>query len=1096
MADTDIALQTFAELGNIIAEKKLTEYFLDSDCTKYVCQYLKDELGVPTYVTTLVLKIAVPYAINAGGGAFSWLGKGLLNKLSQKAASGLAKIPLCNKAIKGITARLDGFTEWLDTRKTAERLLKGDEEFHKSLSWDMAAHLRELASLDALEETQQDGFASMLEELDEIKGLLRKQPNLIHDLCLMHGQACWRSRFTYKSRFMPFVGRQDAMEHLRAFLEQKEMLSWEIITGAGGTGKSRLALELCLKYGNLWQAGKLAESDLKNFSWGEWQPERPTLLVVDYAGRYPNETQRMLRTLLTHSENGKLVHPVRLLLLERDARNDLETSWYRQFQGGEADNFEHHRFNSIEQGLEPYELSALEQKDLQTIIEHYALTRPEGQEPAISVEEMPQAQEAFFTDLDDQFHRPLFAALYGDALGAHGQGRKWDHTALLKDVVGRELRIWDERCKRSPDSEQALQDRNLVALATMTGGLEWQRFNKTNPELKNDFPQDPQAIRRYALLCGSKECDLSKPLPTWEPDLLGEFFVLEHFRQNHDLNPIPKFRDAAWLHNPKNMCDFLFRAFTDYFSKESFVPTIENLVQCPKSELTNNNHHEWELVHHYWGIFILRVSMPIGTKGEYSTYYTMFQDQFNTNNIYIQRGYCGSMYNFGVFQNLQNNYTEALSTYSRCISKFSRSSLIDIRIIVAKAKINISLILSKLGQINKAIDTYKDCIDSYYDENIIEFHETIATAMFNIGTLFNIKKNYNAEAFIYKECIKKFNSSHNTKIKKIVAKTQINLGNALGSMNKIADEVKIYNDCITENINSTIPEIQEIVLTAMINLAVAEYNNKNIKTAIETFQKCTETYKNLSTLKSQELIALAMLFTGNVLYESGNTTSAVQVFKECISRFNHHTDTAIASITTNALITTHLIENIEKHKQSQVEAYKNAIYTVLKSYKPEMTDQLISSMLNLQLLQYNNRDRNAAICTLETILLNFPSSEILETREKIAKSMVTLGILYAGKNNMHKAIESFQNCIISFRQTNEAIIAQHPAKSLYNIGAIYYFLHNYDFAYLHLYNCIQTFGSSEYPEIQKTILMSRSLLSNLTHPFFSYLPTNLLPNSS
>ncbi|MCH7232877.1 tetratricopeptide repeat protein [Glycomyces sp. L485] len=95
-----------------------------------------------------------------------------------------------------------------------------------------------------------------------------------------------------------------------------------LITGGAGTGKSRLAAEVCDRLVDLapeWQAGfadyaALPEAGL---------PQRPMLLVCDYPERHPDRVGDFLARLWRHHREGRLTVPVRVLLVSRHR----ETWW-------------------------------------------------------------------------------------------------------------------------------------------------------------------------------------------------------------------------------------------------------------------------------------------------------------------------------------------------------------------------------------------------------------------------------------------------------------------------------------------------------------------------------------------------------------------------------------------------------------------------------------------------------------------------------------------------------------------------------------------------------------------------------------------------
>ncbi|MET3133897.1 tetratricopeptide (TPR) repeat protein [Oxalobacteraceae bacterium GrIS 1.11] len=143
-------------------------------------------------------------------------------------------------------------------------------------------------------------------------------------------------RLSPSFRSTPLLGRQHEMASLQAFLDELRRVSVRVLSGAGGSGKTRLALELC-EQANAggWHAGFLSQTELPRFfaqqnvsAWG-WQ--KPTLIVLDYAAGQAALLRQFLDELanLTHAPQCSL----RLLLLERHA--DMDSGWwYSVFQGG------------------------------------------------------------------------------------------------------------------------------------------------------------------------------------------------------------------------------------------------------------------------------------------------------------------------------------------------------------------------------------------------------------------------------------------------------------------------------------------------------------------------------------------------------------------------------------------------------------------------------------------------------------------------------------------------------------------------------------------------------------------------------------------
>lgn len=134
---------------------------------------------------------------------------------------------------------------------------------------------------------------------------------------------------------VPFdSARQADLEKVDHWLDDSKWpLSVRLITGAGGLGKTRLALELCQqRLAKNWQAGFLDNDCKPDMIVSAWQQLRdlshPLLIVIDYA----ETRQVVLLSLLKAMLQNPCDKPVRVLLL---ARNGGE--WWDNLPGQDAD---------------------------------------------------------------------------------------------------------------------------------------------------------------------------------------------------------------------------------------------------------------------------------------------------------------------------------------------------------------------------------------------------------------------------------------------------------------------------------------------------------------------------------------------------------------------------------------------------------------------------------------------------------------------------------------------------------------------------------------------------------------------------------------
>ncbi|SDP83330.1 Tetratricopeptide repeat-containing protein [Rhodoferax sp. OV413] len=137
------------------------------------------------------------------------------------------------------------------------------------------------------------------------------------------------------SRSTRLRGRDDELASLRAFLSSPKPISVRVVVGGGGSGKTRLALELCDQMqAEGWNAGFATSTEADRFLQGQnlsaWGWQKPTLVVMDYAAAKAQALGQWLDELADRS--AATPYPLRILLLERSA--DPGSGWWTGVFGG------------------------------------------------------------------------------------------------------------------------------------------------------------------------------------------------------------------------------------------------------------------------------------------------------------------------------------------------------------------------------------------------------------------------------------------------------------------------------------------------------------------------------------------------------------------------------------------------------------------------------------------------------------------------------------------------------------------------------------------------------------------------------------------
>lgn len=330
-------------------------------------------------------------------------------------------------------------------------------------------------------------------------------------------------------------------------------------------GKSRLALELCHRAGACWRTGFLPQQQLEHFDWAGWQPDLPHLLIVDYAAALPKAVGRMLEALRLRQHNTPLQMPVRVLLLERH-RGDR---WWGELMAAG----DRHGLVEILVDQAPMELGPLGPDGI------WSMVAAIGGDAAEALGRDSALQR--LTEIDPAM-RPLFAALAGEALAAGADLRQWTRTDLLDGWLKDERkRYWQPAGVDEPHA-------NLAALATMVGGIAEDILEAPPDGIELPRPEAVSASA-YAALTGHQPMADAEDT-TWfaalEPDLLGNFFVLEHLRAPMGKAVVmpsvvksraKSYRRAAWNRDGSDALafwSFLNRSKDDFLGHPAFAALL------------------------------------------------------------------------------------------------------------------------------------------------------------------------------------------------------------------------------------------------------------------------------------------------------------------------------------------------------------------------------------------------------------------------------------------------------------------------------------------------------------------------------------------
>lgn len=306
---------------------------------------------------------------------------------------------------------------------------------------------------------------------------------------------------------VPFHGRDRELIDLYEWCSDGEPVAVRLYTGAGGMGKTRLALEIARHLRDeRWQAGFLPDDDARGVADGPpWEKltrsGRPALVIMDYA-----ESRRPLLVSLLHRMKDHQGLPIRLLLLARG-----EVGWWTRLkaEGRGVGDFLQGPCTRVH-ALAPLAPSLVEKERTYGIAARAFTERLGRPVPMAS----PENLEALFYDRVLLIHMSALVKMEGLATSTE--------EGILDYMLLRERRFWERRVadwNLPPTVVPGLG--RALALITMVGGADGESAAVTHLRRLRFF-QDREHDVLVSVVRLLREC---YPGRLWieplQPDTLG-----------------------------------------------------------------------------------------------------------------------------------------------------------------------------------------------------------------------------------------------------------------------------------------------------------------------------------------------------------------------------------------------------------------------------------------------------------------------------------------------------------------------------------------------------------------------------------------------
>lgn len=520
--------EQFKQVLADLADKSLIEYFTDDAQLNQLVDWMYEETRVPKLAIRLALKKVIPFVLNKSNELAGETIKGWWRKLHDRLSEYSWYLYFCTTVLNVLKSKTDQTYARAVDIPSAENLtqLLNDPARWENIEDDQKALIQLLFGQTQIQQllnehaqSAQTGLQSIRQVTDQILKALQYRITLDtpEDKTQNHQQGINASWLTYTQRQIGLLARDSELRWLDRFLDSDNPFAWCVITGAGGSGKSRLALESLLAHQNHWECGFVSSDELRANELKQWQPDCPMYMVIDYAATYPDSVRQWLSYCAKHQHTFD--YPVRMVLLERAADGQ---QWWQQLlhTGKSEDQALRNALYRAPSGEETLQLDLFDRATQQTALQQF-LSKLESP----CADKLPR-DEAWCQRIDALSNKgtPLFIGLIALAIQQNGDVlkiRAWDRIQLLNEILDHERTHWRNTLNDIRNGQSSFSDDEayqLLALSCMVGGV--QQRDQIESLLRHAGLTIPATAAAPILRRLSNDAKYRL-----QPDLFAEYFV-------------------------------------------------------------------------------------------------------------------------------------------------------------------------------------------------------------------------------------------------------------------------------------------------------------------------------------------------------------------------------------------------------------------------------------------------------------------------------------------------------------------------------------------------------------------------------------------
>jgi len=396
--------------------------------------------------------------------------------------------------------------------------------------------------------------------------------------------------FHYLNPRISFFGRTKELQTLESFLFDPDPIRVCVVSGVGGSGKSKLVYEFVNlhSFDVNWKFVYIQpERFEKILDFNRWEYDLNLTIIIDYAGRVSEKIGLWLKTLCATVYPSR-PNKLRLILLERQGtRFDISNRlvfphWYQELIGTGEQKYTVSPL-IYQQDFDNYfvTLDPLNNSDTRKLVESYS----DSQFVPLKKTDIATIMNRLdrISSASPQMKIPLFVLFITDAYINGSNIRRWNANSILEFIVDR---LSNNLLVTICHGNKQLFHAVFQTLIFSTAANNWeigttlpQPFQAASDHLNN---LDPSSLCLLVDEINNANYETNK-INAIEPDIIGEFLVLNYAKQN--FRHCPEIFMSFWQNSDKFL-SFIRNAIGDFGNSDYFSILFDSDLSWLLSDLT------------------------------------------------------------------------------------------------------------------------------------------------------------------------------------------------------------------------------------------------------------------------------------------------------------------------------------------------------------------------------------------------------------------------------------------------------------------------------------------------------------------------------